>query len=154
MNQQMTCQKVPPTAIELKNSSIEVAITPLPPVTPLPTIGSEFGKAYLEYVRNLTPQAFLAVTSVASQVQVSRVSSEKWLWHSLTWLCFVTAVIAVVLNIVVFLRATSNMKGHKIDLLLLTWLARFLAFATPLAFVFGALFSAKSLINSLASSAV
>jgi membrane protein implicated in regulation of membrane protease activity len=69
-----------------------------------PSAIDAFGRAFLDYVRNLTPQVILLAAYVLADVQAATIISGKWQWQVVSATCLIAAVVATFFNIAFFMR--------------------------------------------------
>lgn len=119
-----------------------------------PSAPAAFGHAFLDYVRNLTPQVILLATAVLADVQSAATIADKWKWEAVAVTCIVAAGVAAFFNILFFMRDAAAAAPRSASWLIAKLTAGLLAVAVPLAFVAAAVFNARSLLRSIASNAV
>lgn len=108
-----------------------------------------FGRAFLDYVRNLTPQVILLATGVVAQVQAASMVADKWKWQAVAVTCFVAAGVSTFFNIALFIRDAAVAAPRSASWITAKVVAVVLEVAVPLEFVGAAVFNARSLLQSM-----
>lgn len=118
---------------------------------PNSTVVDAFGRAYLDYVRNLTPQVILLVAVILSYAQAVATCTDKLMWMTITLICIATAALALIFNIVFFIRDSATSSRSPLARKVVKLVAGILSVAAPFVFVAAALFNAHALSRSLFS---
>ncbi|MGH9429279.1 MAG: hypothetical protein ACRD2L_23600 [Terriglobia bacterium] len=108
-----------------------------------------FGRAFLDYVRNLTPQVILLATGVVAHVQAASMIADKWKWQAVALTCLVAAGVSTFFNIAFFIRDAAIAAPRSASWITAKVVAVVLAVVVPLAFVGAAVFNARSLLRSM-----